>query len=188
MTAAREDDQEIKTACIEEKPAIVLLLVKDTYPGKTLAESGAQESRTLRAQRRKQEEIERLGLGPYVLELELNGYTVVPPEVTGVTEAQVDELSDLLLKKSEELVGCEFTVEGGAAEELDFGNYPGTLELISRSRTSWFSSSRGSGMKTWTGPWPAGMPSESSRKGSAIPSLRWPGCAPEPPGSHSAPP
>ena len=70
-----------------------------------MSESEAHESRALHARRRKREEIDRLGLEPYVLELELNGYTVVPPEVTGVTEVEVDELTDLLLKKSEALVG-----------------------------------------------------------------------------------
>ena len=73
-----------------------------------------------------------------MLELELNGYTVVPPEVTGVTEVEVDELTDLLLKKSEALVGCEFTIEVGEAAELDFGNYPGTLELIYGAKQSQF--------------------------------------------------
>ena len=103
-----------------------------------MSESEAHESRALRARRRKKEEIDRLGLEPYVLELELNGYTVVPPEVTGVTEVEVDELTDLLLKKSEALVGCEFTIEDGAAAELDFDNYPGTLELISGAKPSQF--------------------------------------------------
>lgn len=78
------------------------------------------------------------GLEKYVLELELNGYTVVPPAVTGVTMAEVDELATLLLQKSEELVGCRFTIDSGPECELDFGEYRGTLELQSGARPSQF--------------------------------------------------
>ena len=72
-----------------------------------------------------------LGLEPYVLELELNGYAVVPPTVTGVSEEAIDRLTQLLLDKSEELVGCRFTVEEGAECELDYGGYKGIIERMS---------------------------------------------------------
>ncbi len=52
-----------------------------------------------------QETIAELGLQPYIEEIDEQGYAVVPPEVTGVTMAQVDELVQLLLDKSEEYVG-----------------------------------------------------------------------------------
>jgi len=78
------------------------------------------------------------GLETYALELDLNGYTVVPPEVTGVTTADVDALCDGLLAKSEELVGCKFTIEGGAECGLDFSDYGGTLELQSGAKPSQF--------------------------------------------------
>ena len=38
---------------------------------------------------------------------------MVPPEVTGVRMAKVDELVRLLLEKPEEYVGCRFTIEDG---------------------------------------------------------------------------
>ena len=85
-----------------------------------------------------QDAIADLGLDKYVLEIELNGFTVVPPEVTGVTMAEIDHLTQLLLDKSEELVGCEFTVEDGPASDLDYGNYAGTLELQSGATPSQF--------------------------------------------------
>lgn len=79
-----------------------------------------------------------LGLEPYVLDIELQGYAVVPPEVTGVTDAEIDQLTQLLLDKSEELVGCGFSVADGPECELDYGNYGGTLELFSRAKPSQF--------------------------------------------------
>ena len=84
------------------------------------------------------ETIAELGLEPYVLEIELQGYAVVPPEVTGVTDAEIDRLTQLLLDKSEELVGCPFTVADGPERDLDFGGYGGTLELISKVKPSQF--------------------------------------------------
>ena len=82
--------------------------------------------------------IEALGLERYVLDLELNGYAVVPPSATGVTGVEVDLLTRLLLDKSEELVGCPFSVEEGAAAELDYGDYKGILERFSGAKPSQF--------------------------------------------------
>ena len=83
-------------------------------------------------------EISALGLEPHVLELELNGYAVVPPAVTGVTPEEIDRLTQLLLDKSEELVGCRFTVEDGPERELDYGAYKGVLERMSGVEPSQF--------------------------------------------------
>lgn len=91
-----------------------------------------------REQQARQKIIAELNLEKYALELELNGYTVVPPEVTGVTMDQVDELCDQLLAKSEQLVGCKFSIEGGPECDLDFGDYMGTLELQSGAKPSQF--------------------------------------------------
>lgn len=82
--------------------------------------------------------IKDLGLEKYALEIELNGFTVVPPDVTGVSEDVIDHLRDLLLEKSEELVGCRFSVEEGPACELDYGDYKGTLERQSGVKPSQF--------------------------------------------------
>jgi len=86
----------------------------------------------------RQKLVSELALEQYVLELDLNGYTVVPPEVTGVSAADVDELCRLLLDKSEELVGCAFSVKDGPECPLDFGDYRGSLELQSRAKPSQF--------------------------------------------------
>lgn len=86
----------------------------------------------------RQESIKSLGLDKYIAELEMNGYTVVPPSVTGVSIAEIDHLTDLLLKKSEELIGCPFSVESGPEAELDYGDYPGTLELMSGVKPAQF--------------------------------------------------
>ena len=91
-----------------------------------------------KAHARLRDKVQSLGLEAYVTDLELNGFTVVPPEVTGLTEQARARLIEVLLAKSEELVGCPFSVESGAAEELDFGEYRGTLELISGAKPSQF--------------------------------------------------
>ena len=89
-------------------------------------------------QKARQKLVAELGLEKYVLDLDLNGYAVVPPEVTGVTPANLDRLTEVLLAKSEELVGCGFTVAEGPSSELDFGDYRGTLELQSGAKPSQF--------------------------------------------------
>lgn len=89
-------------------------------------------------QRKGNAAIAELGLEPYILELELNGYAVVPPSVTGVTDAEIDTLTQLLLDKSEELVGCKFTVEHGPECELDYGDYKGIIERMSGVEPSQF--------------------------------------------------
>lgn len=61
---------------------------------------------------------EQLGLEKYMQELEEQGYTVVPPEVTGVTEAQLDRMTANLLQRAEKACGCPFSVEKGPEKEL----------------------------------------------------------------------
>lgn len=63
--------------------------------------------------------IRRLGLEPFVLELEIDGLTVVPPEVHGVPLAAFDAMADWLLEASEGIVGCRFTLEGGPEAEVE---------------------------------------------------------------------
>ncbi|MYB36267.1 MAG: phytanoyl-CoA dioxygenase family protein [Gammaproteobacteria bacterium] len=82
--------------------------------------------------------IEEHGLARYVEELDEQGYTVVPPDVNGITEDDVDELVGQLLAKSEELIGCRFTVEDGPECELDYGDFPGFLERFSGAKPSQF--------------------------------------------------
>lgn len=84
------------------------------------------------------ETVAKLGLEPYLNELDEQGYTVVPPSVTGVSEAQIEELTQLLLDESEKRVGCKFTVENGPESKLDYGDYPGALERRSGVKPSQF--------------------------------------------------
>lgn len=86
----------------------------------------------------RQKLIQSLELEHYAHQLDLDGYTVVPPEITGITEADIDALTRGLLERSSALVGCRFTVEEGAECALDFGNYGGTLELQSGAKPSQF--------------------------------------------------
>lgn len=64
--------------------------------------------------------IRDLGLEQYAFELEVDGLTVVPPEVTGVDDTTVDRMVDLLLAKSEELIGCKFSLDKGPHQDLKF--------------------------------------------------------------------
>ena len=85
-----------------------------------------------------QKNIKEMGLETYVLDIELNGFTIVPPEVTGLTDEKIDRIVELLLQKCEELVGCKFYVTEGTEHPLDFGDYGGTLERISGAKPSQF--------------------------------------------------
>ena len=85
-----------------------------------------------------QRSIAEKGLEKYVLDIELNGFTIVPPEVTGLNDEKIDHLVEVLMTKCEELVGCQFDVQNGPEKPLDFGKYRGTLERISGSSPSQF--------------------------------------------------
>jgi len=58
------------------------------------------------------------GLHEYVLQLEVDGLCVVPPQVHGVPLARFDEMNAFLLAKAEEMVGCEFSLERGPHADL----------------------------------------------------------------------
>ena len=67
------------------------------------------------------DEIRELGLESHVLDLEVDGLTVVPPEVHGVGMDRIDRMVELLLAKAEEMIGCPFTLERGPHAKLEFG-------------------------------------------------------------------
>jgi len=73
------------------------------------------------ARKKQAKSIAELGLEKYALELEMNGLTVLPPEVTGLTPERCDDLVAKLLARAQELVGCPFSLEDGPAEDLEFG-------------------------------------------------------------------
>jgi hypothetical protein len=82
--------------------------------------------------------IAELGLESYLKELDEQGYVVVPPSITGVSTAEINKLTQLLLDESERHVGCKFTVENGPECKLDYGDYNGVLELKSGAEPSQF--------------------------------------------------
>ena len=73
------------------------------------------------------ETIEKLNLEKYALELETNGLTIVPPEVTGFAKPQIEKCVEVLCGRFKEMTGgCDITVEDGPTGELtwpvkDFG-------------------------------------------------------------------
>ena len=71
--------------------------------------------------------VRELGLAPYVLDLEVNGLTILPPEVHGVAGDCFDRMLDLVLERAEALVGCPFSLARGPHAELEFTPNPGSL-------------------------------------------------------------
>ena len=65
-------------------------------------------------------EIRGLGLERFVLELETDGLTIVPPEVTGVTPELLDRCTEVLCQRFEEMTGCPINVEDGPLGELEW--------------------------------------------------------------------
>ena len=71
------------------------------------------------------DEIKHHGLERYVLELETDGLTIVPPEVTGVTPEFLDHCTDVLLVRFTEMTGgCPITIEEGPKGELTWPEMP----------------------------------------------------------------
>ena len=71
------------------------------------------------AARHLSEEVKSLGLERYVLELETDGLTIVPPEVTGVTPEFLDRCTGVLLARFTEMTGgCPISIEEGPMGEL----------------------------------------------------------------------
>ena len=74
-------------------------------------ETGALETRL-------SSEIRELELEAFVLQLEVDGLCVVPPEKTGVDFQTITSLRDRLLTEAEALVGCGFDLDTGPKAEL----------------------------------------------------------------------
>ena len=75
------------------------------------------------------EVITGLGLEKYVMQLEVDGLCVVPPEVHGVPMSVFDDMVDFILAKSEALVGCKFSLERGPHAEVSFSGKKGRTSL-----------------------------------------------------------
>jgi hypothetical protein len=58
-------------------------------------------------------EVQELGLEDFVLQLEVDGLCVVPPEKTGVKPETIKAIRDQLLVEAEQIVGCGFHLEEG---------------------------------------------------------------------------
>ena len=67
------------------------------------------------------DEIREFGLESYVLDLEVDGLAVVPPEVHGFGMDRFEGILELLLAQCEEMVGCRFTLDRGPTAALEFG-------------------------------------------------------------------
>ncbi len=66
------------------------------------------------------DEIAQFKLEPYLLELEANGLTVIPPEVTGVSGELLDRCTQVLLDEFTKMTGCPISLENGPEGELEW--------------------------------------------------------------------
>jgi ectoine hydroxylase-related dioxygenase (phytanoyl-CoA dioxygenase family) len=64
--------------------------------------------------------LSELGLESHILELELDGLTVVPPEVHGFGIDRCDQAVDLILRRAEALTASSFSLEQGPSKRLAF--------------------------------------------------------------------
>lgn len=73
--------------------------------------------------------VKQLKLEPYVLQLELDGLAVVPPEVAGVEPEDLELAVDLLLADAANITGSEFRLDSGPDQELEWSAPPFGLHL-----------------------------------------------------------
>ncbi|HAQ43622.1 MAG TPA: hypothetical protein DCQ67_06565 [Acidimicrobiaceae bacterium] len=73
---------------------------------------------TTAMQTRLSPQIQELELEQFVLQLEVDGLCVVPPERTGVAPETVNAIAEQLLSEAQEVVGCEFDLNEGPKAEL----------------------------------------------------------------------
>ena len=66
------------------------------------------------------EEVIEYQLEKYALELETDGLTIVPPEVTGISEEFIDACVEVLLEKFTEMTGCPISLANGPEAELEW--------------------------------------------------------------------
>ena len=74
-------------------------------------------------------EIAELGLEQYALELETNGLTIVPQEVTGVTDDFFEHCTNTLLNRFTEITGCPISLENGPEAKLNWPSQGSSLLL-----------------------------------------------------------
>ena len=66
------------------------------------------------------EEVRSLELEKYLLQLEVDGLTVVPPEVHNFGMDRIDQMSALILEYAEAMTGTKFTLKDGPLSKLIF--------------------------------------------------------------------
>ncbi|MBM37218.1 MAG: hypothetical protein CL460_08620 [Acidimicrobiaceae bacterium] len=69
-------------------------------------------------QTRLSSQIQELELEPFVLQLEVDGLCVVPPEKTGIEPETIRAIGEQLLLEAEEIVGCGFSLNKGPEAPL----------------------------------------------------------------------
>ena len=76
-------------------------------------------------------EVQELGLESFVLQLEVDGLCVVPPEKTGVQPKTIKAIRDHLLSEAEQIVGCGFDLNAGPDIPLSMSPDENVIALFS---------------------------------------------------------
>ena len=80
------------------------------------------------------DQVRELRLEKYVLDLEVDGLAVVPPEVHQFPMEKIDLMVELILAKSQELIGCEFSLDKGPHKPLQFSPNSDGLAAIGKDQ------------------------------------------------------
>ncbi|BFM17983.1 hypothetical protein R50073_41660 [Maricurvus nonylphenolicus] len=75
------------------------------------------------------EAVKALNLEPYVLQLEVDGLAIIPPEKTGVDIKVIDTAAELMLADAENITGSPFDINHGPEKELEWPAPPFGLHL-----------------------------------------------------------
>ena len=72
------------------------------------------------------------------MQVDEEGYTVVPPSVTGVSEEMVDDLVADCLKIEELIPGVKMSVDMKGNEAFDYGDHKGNLHNLKVKPSQFF--------------------------------------------------
>ena len=73
--------------------------------------------------------VEALGLQPFIDEVNEKGLTIVPPEVTGVSEELIDRCVEVLLDQFEQQTGARISLEEGPIDPLEWPSAGGRAQF-----------------------------------------------------------
>ena len=79
-------------------------------------------------------QIQELELEQFVLQLEVDGLCVIPPEKTGVSPETIEAIAERLLFEAEAIVGCSFDLDEGPEAQLSMSADENVIAQFSGDR------------------------------------------------------